>query len=1140
MFASAKRLSGVVQGYDALVLAQMQKTKKQLIHLVPDDTQMAFLAEALRLVAPHATVLIFPAWDTVPYDRSAPKSDIVGTRIETLMRLLQLKEQGKEFLLLATIPALMQRIPPMAFFKNRSLSIAEGEALSFDTLKAFLISNGYHQTDTVLENGEYAIRGGIIDIFPAGFDNPVRLDFFGDEIDSLRFFDALTQRTTSRLERLFLMPMAEFSLTPDSISRFRTAYRTLFDRSQEDIFYESVSSGRYVQGLEHFLPLFYDKMATLLDYAPDVAVTLDFKVSDAVSSRFEQIMDYYDARKQALLNNLQTNAPYHPIPPELFFLSPKELEEQLASRQTYLLSPFLEPNTPDMGGRAGKDFVDVRLLERQDVMAALSRFIRTETRRVIVTAATAGSVERLRGLLREQQTLLSDAETWTEALKKAPSLLIAPFEKGFSSKDFIIITETDLFGERILRTPKKRKKDRFIEDLSTLNVGDLVVHQTHGIGRFEGLRTLQIGGAAHDCLCLVYEGEDRLFVPVENADILSRYGSAEGATLDRLGSSQFKNRKERVKKDLFEMAGKLIEIASARAVNHMDKILAPHGLYQEFCARFPYAETEDQLRTIQEIETDFASGRPMDRLVCGDVGFGKTEIAMRAAFLAVMSGYQVAVVVPTTLLARQHTQNFRERFQGFPVRIGSLSRLVSVQEAGLVRQELQKGTLDIVIGTHALLSKGIQFNNLGLVIIDEEQHFGVAHKERLKELKAGVHVLTLSATPIPRTLQLSLSGVRELSIIATPPIDRLAVKTFVMPFDAVIVKEAILREQFRGGQVFFVCPRISDMSEVVDILKEIVPDARVVEAHGQMSPAKLEQIMTAFADRKYDVLVATSIIESGLDMPAVNTMIVYRADMFGLAALYQLRGRVGRGKLRAYAYLTTPPCQRLGEGAQKRLNVMQSLDSLGAGFLLASHDLDIRGAGNLLGDDQSGHIKEIGVALYQKMLSEAIFARRSETIGQREKSVKDEDYSPQISIGLQVLIPDTYIKDLDIRMALYHRISDIKNTEEIDSLRAELVDRFGPYPKEVDNLLITIHLKLLAKQVNIEKLDAGTKGASISFHNNTFPNPAGLISYISSQMGSIRIRPDQKLLIIRPWGKVEDRLQGIEKIMKKLAEIAAE
>ncbi len=1138
MINSIQKLCGVVSGYEAFVLVDMIKKTPKILHIVRDDIRLQFLSDRLNLIAPEVRVLIFPTWDTVPYDRVSPAPDITGRRIDTLSQLSIETNDNLPIIVLATAASVMQRVAPVSFFKNASLSLKEGQMYPFETLKAFLSKNGYVHTNTVMETGEFAVRGGIIDLFPAGFSSPVRIDFFGDEIDSIKSFDVITQRSSVEMKDISLKPMGEFSLNENSISLFRSRYRELFDAGLEDVLYEAVSNGRYMQGIEHFLPLFHEKTQTIFDYTPNFAVSVDFQISEAFKVRYEQVIEYYEARCQALKEGYGTQK-YYPIPPELFFLTPEQTQNLINERQLITFSPYVEPKQIDMKGRGGQDYASIRVQKSEDVVEAVKKDILQSTKKVIVTASTYGSCERIKGLMREKGLALNESHSWKEALKKTPAILITPFEKGFQNDKFVVITETDIFGERIIRTPKRKKNANYITDITVLNVGDLVVHTEHGIGRFDGLVTLQIAGAAHDCLRVLYDGGDKLFIPVENLDVLSRYGNDVGS-LDKLGSVSFANRKERVKKDLFAMAGQLIEIASHRQLNEMPKILAPHGMYQEFCARFPYTETDDQMNTITDIERDLGKGRPMDRLVCGDVGFGKTEVAMRAAFLAAMNGEQVAVIAPTTLLARQHAQNFAERFKGFPIRIGTLSRLVSSNDAKLVKDELEKGTLDIVIGTHSLLNGNIKFKQLGLVIIDEEQHFGVKHKERLKQLKTGVHVLTLTATPIPRTLQLSLAGVRELSIIATPPVDRLVVKTFVTPFDAVIIKEAILREHFRGGQTFFVCPRISDMNEVEDILHKLVPDIKVVKAHGQMAAGQLEKIMTDFADKKYDILLATSIIESGLDMPSVNTMIVYRADMFGLAALYQLRGRVGRGKIRAYAYLTTPPHQRLSETAKKRLNVMQSLETLGAGFTLASHDLDIRGAGNLLGQEQSGHIKEIGVALYQKMLADAVKKLRFERQNKTEKkNILDDDFSPQISIGLSVLIPDTYVADLDVRMELYRRIGDIESSEEIDSLRAELVDRFGQYPVEVDNLLNTVSLKLLAKRAHIDRIDAGPKGANISFYQNIFPNPAGLIDYISKQMGTIRIKPDQKLLVMRPWDKPTDRLTGVRKIVQKIAEIAS-
>ena len=1130
-----QKLSGIVNGFETIVLADLTHRHNRLLHIASHEKELVFLSKIIPLIDPKIKVLTFEPWDTVPYDRVSPQSDIIARQIDTLTDLLAFPND-KNVLILTTVSALMQRIPIPDFFKNSFMSFQEGDT-AFQSILSFLGKNGYTRVDTVIEVGEYAVRGGIIDLFPAGFEKPVRIDFFGDEIDSIKSFDPITQRTNSSLKKIELKPIQLFRFTPESISLFRMKFRELFENAgSQDSLYQAVSDGRYIQGLEHYLPLFHEKLGTLFDYLNSkTAISVDFDFKNAVLSRSEQILEFYQARQEALSDPLEKGGHYYPIPPDTFFMNKEEVIHVLDSKNTYSLSPYLEPDAQDMGSRLGVDFAAERHTDKTDIFESVADFIRQEKRQVIISASSYGAAERLTGLLRERDIFLHSVENWNDALKQAPSVLVAEFEKGFSTKEFILITETDIFGEKIIRPVSKKKKQNFITDLSELQVDDFVVHQIHGVGQFKGLFTLNVGGAQHDCLMLLYADQDKLFVPVENLDMLSRYGT-ENPVVDKLGSLSFKSRKERVKKDLFAMVEQLMKIAAIREVKAAQKMLAPHGLYQEFCARFPYTETDDQIQVIHEVEDDLASGKPMDRLVCGDVGFGKTEIALRAAFLSAINGGQVAVVVPTTLLARQHALNFMNRFKNFPLKVATLSRLVSPKKAEATLKELEQGSVDIVVGTHALLSKKVRFKNLSLLIVDEEQHFGVSHKERLKELKEGVHVLTLTATPIPRTLQLSLSGVRELSIIATPPVDRLAVKTYVLPFDAVIIKEALLREYFRGGQSFYVCPRISDMAEIKNLLSKLVPDLKVVMAHGQMAAGQLEKIMLDFSDKKYDILLATSIVESGLDIPSVNTIIVHRADMFGLSALYQLRGRVGRGKLRAYAYLTTPAGMRLNETAQKRLTVMQGLDSLGVGFQLASHDLDIRGAGNLLGKEQSGHIKEVGVALYQKMLADAVHALKQK---KDPNSIFDSiDLAPQISLGIPVFIPEKYIADLDLRLQLYRRIADLETSEEIEQMRVEFLDRFGQYPIEVENLFQIIDLKILAKKANIERIEVGPKGASIAFYQNTFKNPAGLVDYITSQLGTMKIRPDQKLLVLRPMEKPEERLQMIRKIIAKIAEIA--
>ncbi len=719
------------------------------------------------------------------------------------------------------------------------------------------------------------------------------------------------------------------------------------------------------------------------------------------------------------------------------------------------------------------------------------------------------------------------------------SLAVLPMEHGFVSPTLTIIAEQDILGDRLNRAQRRRrvKPAEFLADVSELSQGDLVVHADHGIGRYDSLVTLDVDNAPHDCLRLLYDGDDRLLLPVENIELLSRYGSADQpVSLDKLGGAAWQARKARLKQRVKEMAGELMKIAAQRTLRKAPVLAAEAGPFEEFCARFPYSETDDQASAIDDSMADLASGRPMDRLICGDVGFGKTEIALRAAFQAAMGGKQVAVLVPTTLLCRQHYQNFSERFENLPVRVAQLSRLVKAGAAAEVRDGMKNGEIDIVIGTHTLLGKKIEFADLGLLIVDEEQHFGVAHKERLKKLRAEVHVLTLSATPIPRTLQMALTGVRDMSIIGTPPVDRLAVRTFIMPFDPVIMREALMREHFRGGQSFYVCPRIADLDGAAERVRKLVPEVKVAIAHGGMPVTELEAVMADFYDGGFDVLVSTAIIESGLDLPRVNTMIVHRADMFGLSQLYQLRGRIGRSKLRGYAYFTLPPAHRMTTTARKRLEVIHRLDSLGAGFSLASHDMDIRGAGNLLGGEQSGHIREVGIELYQHMLEEAVAQARAEADGTGEAPVAE--WSPQISLGTAVLIPESYVEDLDVRLALYRRAARLEDSGEIEEFIDELADRFGPAPEEVRHLLDIVAIKRLCRAAGVERIDAGPKGAVLSLREDSTISPEKLIAHIANPRHGLRLRPDHKLVITRNWPVAEQRLDGVRRLLSVLHEMS--
>jgi transcription-repair coupling factor (superfamily II helicase) len=794
----------------------------------------------------------------------------------------------------------------------------------------------------------------------------------------------------------------------------------------------------------------------------------------------------------------------------------------------------------EAGGRPGP------ILAGQ-AMAAFDGFAALRTRwaaaglTVILAAWSFGSRERLTLMLRDHGIrdirAIASADEARALPKGTVALALLGLDRGFVTDRLAVVAEQDLLGTRIARPPRRRKRaDQFIADATEIAAGDLVVHQDHGIGRYDGLETVQVNSAAHDCLKILYDGGDKLFLPVENIDLLSRFGNeTDGVSLDRLGGASWQARKAKAKNRIQDMAAGLIRLAAERQMREAPLLAPEDGAFAEFCERFPYTETEDQEKAINDVLEDFAAGKPMDRLICGDVGFGKTEVALRAAFVAAMAGAQVAVVVPTTLLARQHFRAFSERFRGLPVKVAQLSRMVTAKEANLVRAGLADGSISIVIGTHALMAKSVTFSDLGLLIVDEEQHFGVAHKERLKQLKADVHVLTLTATPIPRTLQLALTGVRDLSLITTPPVDRLAVRTFILPFDSLVIREAIAREKFRGGQIFCVVPRIEDLAPMSERLREIVPDAKCAMAHGRLAPTELERVMTEFGEGKFDILLATNIVESGLDMPAVNTLIIYRADMFGLAGLYQLRGRVGRGKQRGYAYLTWPAHHRLSAAAEKRLEVMQTLDQLGAGFTLASHDLDLRGAGNLLGDEQSGHIREVGIELYQQMLEDAVNAIRA---GESKQKPVERDWTPNINLGLPVLIPETYVSDLPVRLGLYRRIGALTSDAESEALAAELTDRFGKLPEEVENLLETVALKRACREAGVEKLDAGPKGMVFGFRKNEFNNPGGLIAWIATRGGTVKIRPDHKLVVTRDMD-ISARLAIAREILQHLTRLAS-
>ncbi len=1137
-------LSGAPAGFLPWLMTDLARAAvSRAVFIAADEAEMRSIADTAPYFAPEVEVLTFPAWDCLPYDRASPSLRSTSERLACLAALQHKRERPQ--LVITTVNAATQRTLTPFRIRQLSAKLAAGERIDRDKLASLLQANGYVRSDTVADAGEFAVRGSLVDLFPSGEPHGLRLDFFGDEIESVRSFDPADQRSIAKVDGFTLLPASEALLDEEGIKRFRSRYRELFGATATgDPLYQAISEGRRLAGMDHWLPLIEEKLSTLFEHLGDDALFVrDAGSVGAAHARFDAITDYHANRERAITADPGS---YRPLAPETLYLSSSDWDQAIASHPIHLATPFREPESAsvlDFGIDGPRDFTPERTKGDNvyDALAAHTKGLALNEKGLILACYSNGSRERLLGLLADHAvTGLVAVDSWQEALGASAahkvSLITLPLDHGFTTSSVALLTEQDVLGDRLVRRAKRKKSaDAFLAELATLTPGDLVVHMEHGIGRYEGLMQIPVAKAPHDCVALSYAGGDKLYVPVENIDVLSRYGSAsDGVALDRLGGEAWQRRKAKMKERIREIAGELLATAAARALRQSDVAEVDPGIYAEFANRFPYQETDDQDRAITEVIDDLAAGKPMDRLVVGDVGFGKTEVALRAAFVAAMSGIQVVVIGPTTLLARQHFTTFTERFQGLPVCIGRLSRLVVAAEAKTTKEGLADGTIDIVVGTHALLTKGMEFKRLGLVIVDEEQRFGVTHKERLKQLKADVHVLTLTATPIPRTLQMAMSGLRELSVIQTPPVDRLAVRTYVIPWDKIVMREALLREHYRGGQSFFVTPRIKDLPDIEEFLRTEVPEIKYVVAHGQMAATEVEERMSAFYDKRYDVLLSTTIVESGLDIPSANTMIIHRADRFGLAQLYQLRGRVGRSKTRAYAYLTTAPDRLMTDTAEKRLKVLSDLDSLGAGFQLASHDLDLRGAGNLLGDEQSGHIREVGFELYQSMLEDAIMDAKAAGL----KQVNTRDLSPQITTDAPIMIPEAYVPDLDLRLGLYRRINELENEGEIEAFAAEMIDRFGTLPESTENLLTVIRIKLNARKAHIAKVDLGPKGALVSFWNDTFPNVEGLLAYVARLGGIAKLRPDMKLSVARAWADPKARLHGALQLSKGLAKAA--
>ena len=1144
IFQNKTVLSGLPEGLDASFLVEkIRKDSASLVHIARDDNRALAIKAAVNFFDSTIPILDFPAWDCLPYDRVSPNKEILCLRISTLSTLL--KEPSIPKLVITTSNAISQRVPAKEIIIKSSVSLRVGHSLNRENLISHLIDIGYINCSAVTKKGDFAVRGGIIDIFPPNSQLPVRLDFFGDQLDQARLFDPEDQLSQHSISEVLVCPVSEFFLNESHINHFRSSYRHTFGTNGlNDPLYESVSAGRPYLGYEHWGPMFYDKMETLFDYFDEnITLSVDYGADHGINRRWETVNEQFENRVADLKGISTFKTKYKPLIPESLYIATAEWLKLSQGLEVFLFNPMKVPtglNVLNMGGALGRNFS----LERQDKTGSLFRNLsihlkeRIKKGRLFIASYSEGSRERLQTMLSDNGFNHHKKVSNFSDLNSSPSLVglaILPIESGFESDSLTIISEKDILGDRLIRHSLRKTKGKdFLKDLSSVKLNDLVVHVEHGLGKYVGLEKIKTLGIEREYLSLEYSGNDKLLLPVENIELLTRYGQ-EVAELDKLGSSAWQSKKSRLKKRLFDIAENLIKLAAERAMKNGLVVLPPEFLWDKFCSRFPYQETDDQVSAISDVLSDLSSGQPMDRLICGDVGFGKTEVALRAAFVVASASKTVVIITPTTLLSRQHYANFQERFRGLPFEVAQLSRFVPTKQALKVKENIKNGTVDIVIGTHALLSEKIDFSRLGLVIIDEEQHFGVVHKERLKRLKSNVHVLTLTATPIPRTLQLALSGARELSIIATAPVDRFAIRTYVSEFDVLTIKDALMREHYRGGQSFFIVPRVSDIESILAFLKENVSDLKVGVAHGQMSATYLDDTMSAFYDHQYDVLLATSIVESGLDIPGANTLIVYKADMFGLAQLYQIRGRVGRSKIRAYAYLITDSKKPMTTHAEKRLNVLSNIETLGAGFALASQDLDIRGAGNLLGDEQSGQIREVGFELYQTMLEEAI--AKIKNGDQDDRLDESSSWSPEINLNVTVLIPESFVKDLDVRLGLYRRLSNLRNSKDMDAFAAELIDRFGVLPKEVLMLINIMKIKNKCLEAGIIKLDGGPRGATVKFYDHKFVNPERLFQYIQSQGDSIKVK-DSTLVFRRDWFTTREKIEGVYSITSDIARCA--
>ncbi len=1118
----------------SLLIAETAQRHDGLLLLIAPTMQDAYRLEAecrFFMGASTLPLLVFPDTETLPYDLFSPHQDLIAQRLATLDRLPELKRG----IVIVSAPALLTRLAPTDYVRGRSIQLKKGQRLDIETFRKRLSDSGYRSVTQVMEHGEFAMRGAILDLFPSGQTLPVRVDLFDDEIETLRLFDPETQRSLESIDALNLLPAREFPLDDAGIQHARKAWGSYFDNAGRDLL-RQLQQGMPFPGIEYYLPLFFDGLATLFDYLPAKTLCLSLTGIDKAADDFlREAHERYEQRRHDRERPL--------LPPEILFLSQEQLNSLLFERPHVRIIADSDPAFPQAARFPVQALPNMAWQAKADDPAhALRHFIDQLGGKTLIAAESPGRREALGDLLRRHDLRFDAIETWREALDsdKNQLLITAPLDDGFflsSPQPIAIISEAQLFAERVAQRSKRGKRTRdaesLIHNLTELEIGAPVVHEDHGVGRYQGLSVLDVSGFTEEFLTLVYAGGDRIYVPVASLQLISRYTGAnpDNAPLHKLGSDVWDRAKRKAMEQTRDVAAELLDLHARRAARKGHAFQLDPAAYAQFAEAFPFEETPDQLSAISAVINDMTSGQPMDRVVCGDVGFGKTEVAMRAAFVAVQGGRQVAVLAPTTLLAQQHLRNFRDRFADFAIKIEGMSRFTGGKESKQTLDALAEGKVDIVIGTHKLISPDIRFKNLGLVIIDEEQRFGVRHKEQLKNLRAEVDLLTMTATPIPRTLNMALSGLRELSIIATPPKERLAIKTMVTIWDTVLIREAILRELKRGGQVYFLHNDVASIERITRELSELIPEARIQFAHGQMPEKELERVTADFFHQRFNVLVSTTIIESGIDNPSANTILINRADKLGLAQMHQLRGRVGRSHHRAYCYLITPPKDSMTPDAVKRLEAIEKLEDLGVGFTLATHDLEIRGAGELLGESQSGQMHEIGFTLYMELLDRAVKAIKS---GKQPELMQPLRHGTEVDLRIPALLPEDYVGDVHTRLILYKRIASLATQRDLDEMRVELIDRFGLLPQPAQNLMRQAALRLRAQTLGIRKLEAGPQGGRIVFDPKPPIDPMSIVKLMQSAPKTYQLGGQDTLRFSAPMEDVSIRFEFVEKLLNRL------